>query len=330
MNIKMISGMVIGHFFFSFCLNAQSLIGITNQKDTSYSTYSAYQSTKKTHPEIQIVAEFKGLNIREKRNVEFLNWSKRPLLLDAFWPTEKNTNTAIVIVHGGGWRSGNRQQHIPLAQKLASMGYACFTVEYRLSTEALFPAAVQDVKAAIKWVKENRRTFNVDSSKVVVLGFSAGGQLAALVGATNNVAFFDSKNSDNTVSSNVSAIVDLDGILAFIHPESGEGDDSKRTSAATYWFGYSKTENPTLWQKGSALAYASMKTPPTLFINSSVERMHAGRNDFIEILNKHKIYSEVVSLNNAPHSFVLFEPWFSPMIKTIDDFLKKIETHKRK
>jgi pectinesterase len=113
------------------------------------------------------------------------------------------------------------------------LGYATFTAEYRLSTEALYPAAVQDLKAAVRWIRANAPQYHVDANKIASLGFSAGGQLASLVGNTNGVQTFEANEGITGVSSDVQAIVDIDGIVAFIHPESAEGDDSKRTSAAT-------------------------------------------------------------------------------------------------
>ncbi|WP_336727974.1 alpha/beta hydrolase [Paraflavisolibacter sp. H34] len=97
--------------------------------------------------------------------------------LDAFTPAIRKKRTpAVLIVHGGAWRSGYRTQHIPLAQRLALLGYAAFTVEYRLSTEALYPAAVRDLKA-IKWLRGHAAAFGIDTGKIALLGFSAGGQL---------------------------------------------------------------------------------------------------------------------------------------------------------
>src|SRR5882757_4839986 len=122
----------------------QSVAGITGQRDTSYTTHSAYISTKKTHPGIKIVEEFHSPAVAEKRNITYCKTGERKLLLDVFYPKQKNKapRTAILIIHGGGWRSGNRTQHYPLAQRLANLGYVCITPEYRLSTEALYPAAV--------------------------------------------------------------------------------------------------------------------------------------------------------------------------------------------
>jgi len=304
----------------------QSKAGLTGIRDTSYTTYSAYLSTKKTHPEIKIVPQFHSKSVKEKRNITYCKTGERKLLLDAFYPSSKTKTkrAAIMIIHGGGWRSGNRMQHYPLAQLLADFGYVCFTPEYRLSTEALYPAAINDLKAALRWIRSNAKTYNIDDNKIAVLGFSAGGQLAALLGVTTGNPKFEGKECNLKSLSAINAIVDLDGTLSFVHPESGEGDDTKKTSAATYWFGYSKKENPKLWQEASPLTYVGTNTPATLFINSSVDRMHAGRNDFLKVLNENNIYSEVKTFSDAPHSFPLFDPWFEPTVKYIDEFLKKV------
>ena len=118
--------------------------------------------------------------------------------------------------------------------------------------------------------------------------------------------------------------MDIDGTLAFIHPESGEGDDSKSISAATYWFGYSKAQRPDLWNEASPLTHVSAQTPPFLFINSSVARMHAGRTDFIQKLNAFGTYSEVKTFPDAPHTFMFFDPWFEPTLATVAGFLSKV------
>jgi acetyl esterase/lipase len=318
-------------FCFIICLlvsrtNAQSMKGITDKRDTSYTTFSAYQYTKKEYPDIAIVKEFHYSDVAEKRGMIYCTINHRNLLIDAFMPKGKSEKKipAIIMIHGGGWRSGNRSQHYPLAESLAHLGYACFAPEYRLSTEALFPAAVYDIKAAIRWVKANGSTYNIDTSEIIIAGFSAGGELAAFMATTGNMPLFEGCNCNTGIATNVSALIDIDGTLSFINSESGEGDDSKGTSAATYWFGYPKKENEVLWEAASPLSYVSSETPPTLFINSSVARMHAGREDYIRVLDSNHIYSEVHTFEGAPHSFCLFNPWFEPTIKYMDGFLKKI------
>lgn len=316
-------------FFISGCslfATAQYTGGVTGKPDTSYSTYSAYANSVKSNPETKMVHPFKLLSIVEKRNIAYCAIGKRQLKLDVFAPKSKtkNLHTGIVIIHGGGWRSGNRTQHYPLAQKLAELGYTCFTAEYRLSTEALFPAGVYDIKAAIRWVRKNAVLYNIDTSKIVAMGFSAGGEMASFMGTTGNMPLFEGTNCNTEIKSHVNAVVDIDGTLSFVHPDGKEGDDSKRISAATHWFGYPKKDNMKLWEAASPLSYVSANTPPTLFINSSVPWMHAGREDYIKVLNENNIYSEVKSFDEAPHSFCLFEPWFTPTVNYIDTFLKKV------
>lgn len=315
-------------FLSSFCMyaGAQSTAGITGKVDSSYSTYSAYLNTKKTHPDIKIVPEFKMASVAERRNISYCKVGERSLLLDAFYPKAKSKKRrpAIMIIHGGGWRTGSRTQHYPLAQKLASLGYVCFTPEYRLSTEALYPAAVHDLKSALRWMKANAKQYCIDTSKIAVMGFSAGGELAAFMGTTGGVPRFEGAGCHLNYSTSVQAIVDLDGTLSFVHPEGREGDDSRSTSAATYWFGYPKKDNPELWEDASPLAHVGPSTPPTLFVNSSVPWMHAGREDYRKVLDQYGIYSEVQSFPEAPHSFPLFEPWFEPTVQYVDRFLKKV------
>ncbi len=324
MKFKIVFSLIL--LFRLSALTAQSYIGVTKIPDTSYTTYTAYKSTLKTHPDIKIVPEFRKEGVQEKRNQTYCKIGKRRLKLDIFQNSipSKSLRPAVIIIHGGGWRSGNRTQHYPMAQKLAGLGYVCFTPEYRLSTEALFPAAIFDIKAAIRWVRKNAANFRVDPDKIAVLGFSAGGEMAAFMGTTGNMPLFEGTNCNTEVGSQVNAVVDIDGTLSFVHPEGGEGDDSKRTSAATYWFGYPKIDKRQLWEAASPLSYVGEKTPPTLFINSAVDRMHAGREDYRRVLEGYGIYSEVKTFEGAPHSFCLFEPWFEPTIKYIDDFLIKV------
>lgn len=305
--------------------STQSTAGITGLRDTSYNISNEYNKHRKSYPNLQIVREFTYQYITEEKNISYCKTKERELKLDVFSPKEKSNKkrTAILFIHGGGWRSGNKAMHYPLLQRLAALGYVCITPEYRLSTEALYPAAIHDIKSAIRWVRKNAVTYNIDVNRIAVSGHSAGGELAAFMGATNGMKQFEGEGCYKNVSSKVNAVIDLDGTLAFIHPESGEGDDSKRISAATHWFGYSKTENPAIWKEAAPLTHVGPHTPPTLFINSSVARMHAGREDFIRVLNQYGIPSSVKTFEGSSHSFILFNPWFDSSVTVINDFLKR-------
>jgi len=316
----------ISALFISCVMMSQSTAGITGISDTGYNVQAEFRKTVKSFPGISIAEEISSDAISAEKNITYCNIGSRKLALDVFQPIRKTgkTSKCIIMIHGGGWRSGNRTLHYPLAQKLATMGYVCVTPEYRLSTEALYPAAVHDLKAVVRWVRRNATTYRIDTNAVIVAGHSAGGELAAFLGATNGMALFEGGNCHIGVWSKVNAVIDIDGILAFMHPESGEGDDSKRISAATNWFGYSKTENPAVWNEASPLTHVGKYTVPVLFMNSSVDRMHAGQNDFIKVLDKYNIDAEVKTFKGAPHSFLLFHPWFDTTIAYIDTFIKRV------
>jgi pectinesterase len=303
----------------------QQVQGITNVPDTSFSFYSAYKSVKKSNPEAGMHQLNLGDSVNAVNDIIYDTPNGHQLKLDVFSPKYyKGGLPAILMIFGGGWRSGNRGMHVPMAQSLAARGYIVITADYRLSTGALYPAAVNDLKTAVKWMRANAKTYRINPNKIAVWGFSAGGQLATLVGTTGDSALFPGNGSYQKYSDRVQAIVDVDGTLAFIHPESGEGEDSKKISAATYWFGYTKTQRPDLWNQAGALNHTDKNTPPTLFLNSGVDRMHAGRNDYNRKLDSLNIYHEVHAFAGAPHPFILFDPWFTPSLNYTVAFLDKM------
>jgi acetyl esterase/lipase len=119
----------------------------------------------------------------------------RPLILDLYRPASTSTPHPLVIyVHGGGWQSGHTRhsgafENWPgVLASIAARGYVVASVEYRLSGEAPFPAAIQDVKAAIRWLRTHATEFGIDKQRAVIWGGSAGGQLAALAGTSCGVA----------------------------------------------------------------------------------------------------------------------------------------------
>ena len=317
-------------------LLSTSLLGLSARgqqppapRDTSFTVHSAFMYARKSHPAISIARPAMPATVQASYNLTYCTLGARRLQLDIFYPkaTRRKKYPAVLLIHGGGWRSGDRSQHVPMAQQLAARGYVTVTAEYRLSPEALYPAAVNDLKAAIRWLRANAGQYPLDTSKIAVWGFSAGGQLAALVGTTNGDKQLEGSQCHTSHSSSVQAIVDVDGVLAFIHPESREGDDRKSLSAGTQWFGASTAEKPQLWQQASSLHHVTAHTPPIAFINSAVPHMHAGRDDMAKQLAAFHIYYEVHALPDTPHTFPLFHPWFVPTLNYTAAFLDKVFKH---
>lgn len=300
------------------CLCAFSANAQQYKLDTSYTVKSTYDKLVKKYPFISIPKIKSDENIEEQFDLIYNQEKERVLHFDAFINKNKKRNPAVIMIHGGGWRSGNKNQMQFLAKEIAVKGYSCFAIEYRLSLESKYPTGVIDVKNAIKYIKDNAKKFHVDTNKIAVLGCSSGGQMAALIGTTNNESIFEDKNFKSKSSSKVNAIIDVDGVLAFKHPESTEGE------MAAFWLGGKSDEIPENWKMASALTYTDKNTPPILYICSSIPRFHAGRDDMIKILSKNNIYNEVKTIPDSPHSFWFFEPWFSQTVTYTTQFLDTI------
>jgi acetyl esterase/lipase len=298
---------------------ANAVVGQAVRRDTSFTVYSSYAKEKKKFPQIEIPSYDVPAGVVVKKDIVYCTLGERQLLVDVYAPAASKKNyAAVLLVFGGGWKSGNKDHWIPFAQQLAAKGYVAVAAEYRLSPEAKYPAAVHDLKAAVRWMRANAKAYNINKKRIAILGVSAGGQLAALVGTTNGNKHFEGRDCNTSKSSKVQAIVDIDGTLAFKHPESSEG------VVAGEWLGGMYKDNPKNWEEAAPLNHVSKHTPPIVFINSSTPRFHAGRTDMIHKLDSLGIYSEVHEFPNTPHPFWFFHPWFPDVIKYTVDFLDKV------
>lgn len=289
-------------------------------RDTSFTLNGTYLKEKKYRPYITI-AEVKNEDaIQSSLNVVYDKVGNRDLFLDVFYPKGEASQKypGIILIHGGGWQSGDKSQMYTIGKALAAKGYVAFAVEYRLSPEAKYPEAVYDLKSSIRWMRANAKQFQLDTRHIASLGTSAGGQLAALLGVTNGNAYFEGNKRGNArFKSAIQAVVNIDGTLAFRHPESVEG------KAASNWLDGTYEENPKNWESAAPLNHVSKKSVPILFLNSSIPRFHAGRDDMINKLNKNRIYSEIHEFPDTPHPFWFFNPWFLPMMDYTITFLDK-------
>ncbi|WP_304037726.1 alpha/beta hydrolase [Mesonia mobilis] len=284
-----------------------------------YTIATTFEKYNKEYPFIEQIQSFASENVIAEEDIVYKKTATSNLKLDIYCPkiSSEEKWPAVLLIHGGGWISGSKENLRILAQHLAESGFVAITAAYRLSMEAVYPAGVIDIKDALRWMRSNAENYNIDSKRIAILGTSAGAQLATLVGVTPNTKIYN--ELDEAISSEVQAIVNIDGIVSFIHPEaSAEG------KVAELWLDGSRDENPKNWKEASPLEYVDKNTPPILFINSSRPRFHAGRDDMIKILNKNNIYSEVHTLKDSPHSFWLLQPWFQPTLAYTVSFLNKI------
>jgi len=146
-------------------------------------------------------------------DIEYAHPGGERLALDLARPkTQQGAAPAVVCIHGGGFRAGNREHHDRLCIQLAERGYVAATVSYRLAPNYQFPAAIHDVKSAVRWLRANADKYGIDPGRIGTTGDSAGGHLALFLGLTGDVREFDGTDGGNLdQSSRVSCIVDVYG-----------------------------------------------------------------------------------------------------------------------
>ncbi len=312
--------------FIVLACGCQTITTIEDPTNT-YTAETTHQKLIGEYPFISVASRSVPETVREIKNITYVRYSKRALQLDLYLPKTKQQTTrpAIVFVHGGGWRSGYRVNFTPFAIAMAERGYVAATISYRLSGEAQYPAAIHDVKAAIRWLRTNAKKYGVNPEQIAVSGGSAGGQIASLTGVTNGLDKFDPQSASSRVSSDVQAIVNIDGLSDFTSEVARfhEDDPRKNPSAAGAWFGGRYAEKTELWHEASPTFYVNKNTPPILFLISAQARFSVGHKEMIEKMKPFGIPYQVTQIPDSPHSFWLFDPWLQPSVEAVVKFLDR-------
>jgi acetyl esterase/lipase len=212
----------------------------------------------------------------------------RPLQLDIYRRNEPSIGQAlplVVWIHGGGWSRGDSRTNAAFANfpsvlaSLAARGYVVASVNYRLSAEARFPAAIQDVKAAIRFLRANASRFGIDPARVLVWGGSAGGQLAALVAASCGVAALEppvlahpsgeplTYNPDPAILDSVQGAVTWYGVFDLQSFASSQTTVSP--AVLSNYLGCDPKECPEVVASASPVTYVDHRTPPMLLIHGT-------------------------------------------------------------
>lgn len=205
------------------------------------------------------------------RDILFARVDDTELKLDLLRPAGPPAGL-IIWVHGGAWRSGSRES-VDL-KGLVDLGWAVASVDYRLSTQARFPAQIHDIKAAIRFLRAHAADLGLPADQFVIAGSSAGGHLAALVGVTNGNPDLEGVVGDNlTISSHVQAIVDLYGAsnLTTILEQSTPHGLGVRVPALELLLGGQPSKVPELARLASPTFHVDSSDPPLLLMHGDAD-----------------------------------------------------------
>ena len=180
------------------------------------STYSSpplivSNETSEPSPTTNPAASLTG--ITTLRNQVYASIGSRDLLLDLYFPEDVPASVPLIIwIHGGGWQSGSKENPLPVRLGFVEKGYAVASINYRLSGEAVFPAQIEDCKAAVRWLRANAVKYGLDPEHFGAWGSSAGGHLAGLLGTSGGVVELEGSVGGNLeYSSRVQAVCDYYG-----------------------------------------------------------------------------------------------------------------------
>lgn len=216
--------------------------------------------------------------LREKleiqTDVEYGKAGERSLKLDVIKPkeTREKPRACVVWIHGGGWQNGNKNSGVGrLAGLVATGDYVGISVGYRLTDETAWPGQIHDCKAAIRWIRANAKTLNVDPEKIGVWGSSAGGHLVSMLGTSGDVKELEGKNGSPDVSSRVACVVDFCGPSDFLAIPKDAPKASESTGPIYKLLGGPLGEKQDLAKAASPITYVTKDDPPFLIVHGTAD-----------------------------------------------------------
>ena len=240
--------------------------------------------------------------ITEYKDITYKKVGDRSLKLDIYQPKNLNHPVPVLIfIHGGAWKGGNKSDYLLYLIDFAKQGYVTATLSYRFSREAIFPAAVRDVKCAVRWIRAHAKEYNIDADNIAVIGGSAGGHLAMMIGYSSDNPEFDGECEQDSVSSRVQAVVNLYG------PSDLTTDFAIKQGVLVDFMGAPFSEAPEIYKKASPITWISKDDPPTLIFQGTIDSTVPVRQSDIlkEKLDQTGVINEYHRLEGWPHTMDL-------------------------
>jgi acetyl esterase/lipase len=229
---------------------------------------------------------------------------------------QKEKAPVLIFIHGGSWSKGKRSDYLPYLVDYAMKGYVTATISYRLVKVAKYPAAVEDVKCAIKWIKDNAEKYGIDPNRIALIGGSAGAHLAMMAGYDSNKGI---NQCESTSNGKVQAVVNLYGPVDLTTPYARE------TSGVTNFLGKTWQQAPELFLHASPKTYITSDDPPTLTFHGTLDSLvPVSQADSLNSwLTQAGVVSEYHRLKGWPHTMDLAQKVNDYCQHHMDIFLKK-------
>jgi acetyl esterase/lipase len=259
-----------------------------------------------------------------EKDIEYSNPNDQHLQVDMARPDGEGPYPAVICIHGGGFRAGNRQSYDGLIKKLSRNGYVAITVEYRLAPKYPYPAAIYDVKAAVRWLRANVAKYHVDPDRIGVTGGSAGGHLAQFLGVTGGVKRFEGDGGNPEQSSRVACVVNFYGPSDFTK---SYGKSVDAAEVLPLFLGGNLEQARRRHIEASPLYWVTPDAAPTLCVHGTKDQYVAFEQAqwIVDRLNAAGVEANLLAMEGSMHGFKgeVEEKAEAAMIAFFDKHLKK-------
>lgn len=264
---------------------------------------------KAADPEGQSLRRVVPDSVKVERDIVYAQYGERKVLLDLYLPKKPASEKipCIVVIHGGGWRSGDKTRFAAIATHLAEQGFAAACIGYRLLPEVQFPAPILDCKAAVRWVRANAAKHGIDPDRLGAIGGSAGGHLVAMLGTSSHVKELEGDGGNPGISSRVHAVVAMATPAEMSRAAERAGIDQKMVALISPVTHVTKDSAPLLLLHG---------TKDTLVPMSQSELL-------LEKYQKAGAKAELVKIQDGIHAFWNGELWFPDTMKRSVAFFRE-------
>ena len=238
-------------------------------------------------------------------NVTYVQRGERSLVMDIVQPRDcPGPRPAVLMYHGGGWVAGDRSDMAPMAKFLASLGYTAASAQYRLASKQgpHYPAQVQDTFAALKFLKSHAKEYDIDPDRIAVMGESAGGHLALLVGLARDPSIFGGDDYPD-VSAKVACIVDIYGPTNL--PDLCQTGDLVARLVGPIFLNARLCDEPVKWRDASPINHVRADAPPVLIVHGiGDETVPIGQADQLhKALHEAGATCQIVRVKGAGHGW---------------------------
>ncbi|EPP4079578.1 alpha/beta hydrolase fold domain-containing protein [Vibrio cholerae] len=251
-------------------------------------------------------------NYMVTKDITFKTVDGRVLKLDLYKPKAERIQPypLLIWVHGGAWKRGSKDD-VPIKNPLLlssvlQQGYALAAVNYRLSGEATFPAPVQDINDAVNFLYDNALQFHIKADKVIMMGRSAGGHLAGLMGTTNthsNLTFYAKPKYQ------VKAVVSFFGPTDLLALTNKGGKETSKQSSVSRFLGDTPSAIPQIAKQASSTSYVNERTPPFIQLHGTVDKqVPLEQSQLLKAkLDEYGINNQLWIEQNVGHSDPIFD-----------------------